>query len=381
MIIPWKVDVPEERYPFVNWLIITGAIIAFSFQTLSILEQRAKLPDKIDEYRDRSVQDVAKDFEVEPERLREIEQSADDFYGRIEEINPQINTPVSREAFIKRIILQEYFVLAKIRPFILRGWKIKGLLGHIWLHGGILHLVGNMLFLWIFGNAVCAKIGNFRYLPVYLGLGLVAATAHLIFAGGNAIGASGAINGIVGMYLVFFPVNDITCYFVFLLLFRPIVKDFSLSSFWMILFWLAFDLWGAMSGGGRVAYFAHLGGFAGGFALGILMLKLKIVTMERYETSLLQAISDHFKKPDIDEFKPQYEGYLGMVQQQEHEPPAKIRIDPPQQETVTLEPERPKEEFIRFICPCGKKLKMPSRYVGRMGKCPQCQIRLKIPDK
>ena len=86
-----------------------------------------------------------------------------------------------------------------------------------------------------------------------------------MFTGGNAIGASGAINGIVGMYLVFFPINEITCYFVFLLLPR-LIKEFSLSSIWMILFWLAFDIWGAMRGGGQVAYFAHLGGFAGGFS-------------------------------------------------------------------------------------------------------------------
>ena len=110
------------------------------------------------------------------------------------------------------------------------------------------------------------------------------------------------------------------------------------------------------------------------------MLKLKIVTMERYETSLLQVIENHFKKPDTDEFKQKYEGYLGMLQKETSEQPAAVSINPPKQENIKLEPEMSKEEFIRFVCSCGKKLKMPSRYAGRMGKCPQCQTRLRIPD-
>jgi membrane associated rhomboid family serine protease len=125
-----------------------------------------------------------------------------------------------------------------------------------------------MLFLWIFGNAVCAKIGNLRYLPIYTGLGIIAGMSQLLFSGEGGLGASGAINGIVGMYLVFFPTNEITCYFLMIFLLRPCVKEFSLSSYWMILFWLAFDIWGAMQGGGGIAYFAHLGGFAGGGCTG-----------------------------------------------------------------------------------------------------------------
>ena len=85
----------------------------------------------------------------------------------------------------------------------------------MFMHGGWMHLIGNMLFLWIFGNAVCAKIGNVRYLPIYLGLGIFAGLTHMIFQGGPVIGASGAINGVVGMFLVFFPENSITCFWIF----------------------------------------------------------------------------------------------------------------------------------------------------------------------
>jgi len=385
LIIPWRVDVPQERWPFINWLIITGAIVAFVFQSMSIHEREDKLPDMMrGEYRNRSVEDVAKEFGVEEKRLKEIEQAAEKANNTFKEIVPQKDKSARfKETLIKQAILIEYFVWGKIRPFILKGWEIKGLFGHIWLHGNILHLLGNMLFLWIFGNAVCAKIGNFSYLPIYLGLGLIAGITHLIFVGGSALGASGAINGIVGMYLVFFPENEITCYFVFFfpLFVRPYVKGFCISSIWMILFWLVFDVWGAIKGGGRVAYLAHIGGFAGGFVLAILMLKLKIVKMERYEKSLLQLLAG-YKKPPADEFKPQYKGYLGLIQKDLQDQPESIATNSPvEQKTLSLESDIPREEFIHFTCSCGKRLKVPSKFAGRMGRCPKCNNRVRIPDK
>jgi membrane associated rhomboid family serine protease len=383
LIIPWRVDVPEERWPFINWLIIIGAIAAFVSQTISINERDAMLPDKMKEYADRSVEDVAKEFKVEEKRLKEIEQAAEKASVEIQGIIPQIIKSADfKKNFIKRAILEEYFVWGKVRPFILNGWDLKGFFGHIWLHGGILHLVGNMLFLWIFGNAVCAKIGNFRYLPIYLGLGLISGFSQLVFSGQGGIGASGAINGVVGMFLVFFPQNEITCYLIFFfpLLVRPYCKEFCMSSYWMILFWLAFDIWGVMKGGGRVAYFAHLGGFTGGFVIAILMLKLKMVTMERYEKSLLQLIAD-YKNPPKDDFKPQYQGYLGLLQKDLEDQPKPAAANPPELKTMPLAPLIPNEEFIRFACPCGKHLKMPKKFAGKIGKCPKCQSRVKIPDK
>ncbi len=390
MIIPWRVDVPQDNVPFINWAIIAGAVIVFVFQIISVGERRARLPQITQQYANRPVEDLVNDFGVGEKRLKEIEEAAENSVGEIEDyLTPNTSPAGLRENIIKRAILEEYFVWGKIRPFILGGWNLRGLFGHVWLHGGILHLLGNMLFLWIFGNAVCAKIGCLRYFPIYLGLGLVAGIAHLVFTGGNAIGASGAINGVVGMYVVFFPMNEITCYFIlFIPLFiRPIAREICLSSIWVILLWLAFDIWGAARGGGHVAYFAHLGGFVGGFAIAILMLKLNLVTMERYEQSLLQVIAER-RNPSTDEYKPKYEGYLGMLQKEVQEQPKPLTINipepqiasPPVPKTIPLEPVIPKEEFIRFMCLCGKHLKMPAKYAGRMGKCPKCNARLRIPN-
>jgi len=236
-----------------------------------------------------------------------------------------------------------------------------------------------MLFLWLFGNAVCAKIGNISYLPVYVGLGLAAAISHLALTGGRMIGASGAINGIVGMYLVFFWENEITCYFImFIPIFiKPYAKEFCVSSFWIILFWLIFDIWGATRGGSAVAYFAHLGGFAAGFGLGILMLKLKLVEMERYERSILQIFK---QKEEAEGYKPYYSNFTGTLQSELENKTEQSSIIEEKLQPIPFEPEKPKEEFIRFTCPCGKRFKVPTELAGKTGKCPKCKNRVNIPQ-
>ena len=208
----------------------------------------------------------------------------------------QVDVPMSRWSIsnfvlIGVISIHSLSVLfgAEIIPIgamILDGWSLTGILGHVFLHGGLIHLIGNMIFLWVFGNAVCAKIGNTTYPLLFFILGLVAVTSHNLIDGNPAIGASGAINGVVGMYLIYYPRNKISCfYFVF---FRG--GSFSVSSFWMILLWLAFDIWGASTGGGTVAYWAHLGGFVAGASIGACTLALAWVEMTSTERSLFDIL-------------------------------------------------------------------------------------------
>ena len=108
---------------------------------------------------------------------------------------------------------------------LLDGWHWRGMLGHMWLHGGVSHLIGNMFFLWIFGNAVCATLGNFRYLLLYIFWGLCSGSAHLLTSDVPALGASGAINGVVGMFLFLYAKNQITCLFWFFLFYLLVKKE------------------------------------------------------------------------------------------------------------------------------------------------------------
>lgn len=173
-----------------------------------------------------------------------------------------------------------------LQVLVLKDWRLSGMIGHVFLHGSLIHLAGNMIFLWAFGNAVCAKVGNVAYLGLIFNMAIAAAAGQLLFDGHPSIGASGAINGVVGLFLVYFPRNDIRCFWWFLHRFGT----FHISSIWLILLWLVFDLWGATGEGDNVAHFAHLGGFAAGVAIGFGSLVFNWVEMTKTECSLLEMI-------------------------------------------------------------------------------------------
>jgi membrane associated rhomboid family serine protease len=94
---------------------------------------------------------------------------------------------------------------------VLYDWSPSGLVGYQFLHAGWWHLIGNMLFLWVFGNAVCGVMNTFVYVGVYLALGVAAGAVHLLFGNAPAVGASGALCGIMGVYLAIYPLNRINC--------------------------------------------------------------------------------------------------------------------------------------------------------------------------
>lgn len=205
---------------------------------------------------------------------------------------PMSRWPIMNFALIGVISLFSLMVMfggdgQSVRDMVLDGWAPKGLFGHMLLHADFIHLFGNMLFLWVFGNAVCAKITNIAYLPLFLFFGLVAAGSHLTIDGDPAIGASGAINGVVGMYLLLYPLNNVSCIWLFGLYSR----SFSFSGMWLILLWLIFDLWGATTGSGGVAYWAHLGGFAAGACIGAVLLSTRMVVPTDSEQSLFDVIA------------------------------------------------------------------------------------------
>ncbi len=162
-----------------------------------------------------------------------------------------------------------------------QGWSPIGMIGCVFLHGDIIHLLGNMLFLWVFGNAVCAKIGNGWYGIVFFVLALVSGTAGALINELPVIGASGAINGVVGLFLIWYPINNISCFYIFLR-----VGVLTVSSYWIILLWFAFDLAGLAMDDGQVAYMAHVAGISGGTVLGVVLLRIKWVEMTETELSL-----------------------------------------------------------------------------------------------
>jgi rhomboid family protein len=145
----------------------------------------------------------------------------------------------------------------------------------MFLHGGLLHLGGNMLFLWIFGNNVEDSMGPVKFLLFYLLSGLAAAGLQLAIRPDSMtpnLGASGAIAGVLGGYLILFPRARVITV-IFIVFFFTIVE---LPALLILAFWFVQQvLFGLLDlntapGGGGVAYFAHIGGFA----FGLLAIKL-----------------------------------------------------------------------------------------------------------
>jgi len=173
---------------------------------------------------------------------------------------------------------------------ILHGFSFTGMFGHVLLHAGLLHLVGNMIFLWVFGNAICTNTTNWIYLATFLICTLISGVTHVLIDGSPVIGASGAINGIVGVTLAMYPLNRVHLFWVIF------IRGGSTScrAWLIILAWFAFDIWGAFTGGGMIAYWAHIGGFIGGLSFGMTALHLGWFQLTEYDNrSLLEIIRGH----------------------------------------------------------------------------------------
>ena len=165
------------------------------------------------------------------------------------------------------VVPREYSVGQDLPPLIpLPFWAT--LITSMFLHGGWMHLGGNMLYLWIFGDNIERAMGSARFLVFYMICGIVAGLAHIAFAGGSTIpsvGASGAISGVLGGYLLMFPNNRVR------VLTRGGVA--SVPAIVVLGFWIVIQLISQAgsiaqtSEGGGVAYMAHIGGFVAGLVL------------------------------------------------------------------------------------------------------------------
>lgn len=137
----------------------------------------------------------------------------------------------------------------------------------MFLHSGIWHLGGNMLYLWIFGNNIEDVLGKARFVLFYFVCGTLAALGHIATDLNSKIpmvGASGAISGVLGGYLILFPFTKIKT-FIFLGFFWTIVR---IPAILLLLFWVVLQIWNSVSPeAGGTAWFAHIGGFIAGVLL------------------------------------------------------------------------------------------------------------------
>ena len=170
-------------------------------------------------------------------------------------------------------IIEFFHLYGTVPTDILQGQHMYTLFTSMFLHGGLGHLLGNMLFLWIFGDNVEAILGNFRYFLFYIAAGLIATLTHVgmnISTDLPSVGASGAISAILGAYLVMFPRSQIKLVFIFFFI------TFYVSAILFIGLWFVEQFISVYIEAGNpnvpsqgVAWWAHIGGFVFGVIIGL----------------------------------------------------------------------------------------------------------------
>lgn len=155
----------------------------------------------------------------------------------------------------------------------------------MFMHGGWMHIIGNMWFLWIFGNNVEDAMGHSRFVLFYLLCGLAAAAAQVIADPGSPlpmVGASGAIGGVMGAYVLLYP--RVHVHMLFILVFY--VTTFAVPAYLMLGYWFLIQLLSGVASyglqGGGVAFWAHIGGFVAGAILIFLFRDPKLLSRHPY---------------------------------------------------------------------------------------------------
>jgi membrane associated rhomboid family serine protease len=170
--------------------------------------------------------------------------------------------------------IQEFINRYGVIPLEIAGRQdLYTLLTSMFIHGGWAHIIGNMLFLWVFGDNVEDAFGHVGYLVFYLLTGLAASAAHIILNPGSqipSVGASGAISGVLGAYLIFFGSNPIR---VLIFWFVTVVPAWVMIGLWAVQQFMA--TYGSIAHTdqttGGVAYAAHAGGFVAGLLVAVVL--------------------------------------------------------------------------------------------------------------
>lgn len=197
------------------------------------------------------------------------------------------------EISLSSTALDAFFGRWAVQPAeIMAGKNLISLLTSMFLHGGWMHLIGNMVFLLIFGDNIEAVLGHIGYLIFYLAGGLAASSAHVLFNANNMIpslGASGAIAAVMGAYIVMFPHSKVKA-LIFLGFFVRVTR---VSAVFFLGIWFIIQLFnGVAELGGQtaqtsgVAFWAHIGGFIFGLASGYLLRGRVPIQAAQYDNTL-----------------------------------------------------------------------------------------------
>lgn len=259
--------------------------------------------------------------------------------------------------------------LLELAPTYGAGRSIVGLFTAPFLHAGVAHLLGNMFFLWLFGNVLCSRFGALRFIFGYVAFAVASGLVHMLLADRVGVGASGAIMGLVGFYLACFPLTRIV-------VLVPWFGQTRVRGFWLILFWFASDLYGALDGSPGIAYAAHIGGFLAGLGLGLAALRLDWVTLDPDDLRSLPEILGSARRGAP---RPAREPAPA-----DRAPARPIAVTRPALRAPVAPRPRPSggdaEAFVVHRCACGWSLELPRVFAAEVTTCERCGAALTPPS-
>ncbi len=261
MFLPIRTDRKLKTTPWVNYALIAINVLIFGF-TYQKLEEMNQVQGRLIA--------VERELIAIDQRLQ-----SQPSLGEIFTLQPRaMALQVARARLIQQL---------ESNP--LRGYYLQPAEPHLYqfvsyqfLHASLMHLVGNMIFLFIFGNGVEDRLGKLGYVLFYLAGGVLAGLGHYLTSASPVLGASGAVAAVTGAYLALFPLSNVTIVYWFW-----IVGAFEVSSMVLILFRVGQDALFHVLGVGNVAYVAHLAGYAFGFTIGMALLVGRLLPREQYD--------------------------------------------------------------------------------------------------
>jgi membrane associated rhomboid family serine protease len=274
-VLPLKDNIPTARFPVITVALIVINVAVFIWQLNFPTDQ------KLDQVGFGSIDQSSLEYGAIPYRITHTD-SRDCVIGGVPDSQGQLEAGVvcpGTKDYDRAVAIGEQDPQAVPIPIDQAPWW-ETLFTSMFMHGGFLHIAGNMLFLWVFGNNIEDRLGRVKFLLFYLLAGLIAVyTQALIDPASTAptIGASGAIAGVLGAYALLFPKARVLT-LIFIIFFVTLVEipALILLAIWFLLqFVPALGQVAVDPGGGQgVAYFAHVGGFVFGLAVAAVMLAL-----------------------------------------------------------------------------------------------------------
>jgi membrane associated rhomboid family serine protease len=274
-VLPLKDNNPTTRFPVMTVALIVINVVVFIWQLNFPTDK------KLDQVGFGSIDQSSLEYGAIPYRITHTD-SRDCAVGGVPDSQGQLAAGVvcpGTKDYDRAVAIGQQDPQAVPIPINEAPWW-ETLFTSMFMHGGILHIAGNMLFLWVFGNNIEDRLGRVKFLIFYLLAGLIAVyTQALIDTSSTAptIGASGAIAGVLGAYALLFPKARVLT-LIFIIFFVTLVEipAMILLAIWFILqFVPALGQVAVETGGGEgVAYFAHVGGFVFGLAVAAVMLSI-----------------------------------------------------------------------------------------------------------